>query len=256
MSNEHPSRYALNRYAAELLEEGDAGAVRDHLAGCDHCRARLEAMEAQAAPYLLRHPQPPAPRPSVWSRLAGRLGRPPWAVAAASAVAVAVAVVVLPQVWPDDLGRGPGPVVRTDDGSSFELSVGRGPDRRPFVGQSLRPQDVLQLRYSTGLGYLVLLRVEHGGEIEVVVPAGEDRSAAIEPGRDRLLPVEIAVKSASGPQRILAVASDAPLAVERVRRAVRSRLASLPAAAQAELELGDLGIEAQVTSWLIPRVAP
>ena len=251
MSARHLSRYTLERHVAKLLSEDEASAARAHLDGCGHCRERAEELEADAAAYLVKYPNPPVPRASAWSRLCGRLRHSSWSVAAASAAAAVIAVVVLPQVWIDSSGVRP-----TPGRSDFELRVGQGTGGDPFTGQTIRSQDMLQIRYSTDHRYLILLRVDPDGEIQTYLPAGEDRSAPIAPGQRRRLPLQIALDPRPGPQRIVGVVSDAPLEVEHVRQAIRARLKSLAEPARQALDLGALPLEAEVVSWLIPRVVP
>jgi len=123
---EHPLEF-LPELALGVLAEADAPGIRDHLAGCETCRAEYEAMldAARLLPFAVEQVEPsPAIRESLMERIASeptvlrprvsQPSRPAWQRFAAIAAAVAVLVVA---------GGVAGAVLNNSDSSGLEAEV-------------------------------------------------------------------------------------------------------------------------------------
>lgn len=215
----HLSRAALHRV---LGAEADA-AARAHAEGCPHCRARLDALDAERRAFLSAHP-PAAFAAALEARR--RAARPWWrrvwlpgAGLALAAAAAAVLLLARPTVEPPP----PTTRVKAAVGLSFHVRAGDTVrDGQP--GAVLHPGDAIQLRYSTPAHrHLVVVSLDGRG---AVTPFYDDagRSLAIEPGAARLLEGSVVLDDALGTERVVGCFSPTPLDTDAVVTAARAAL--------------------------------
>jgi hypothetical protein len=244
----------VSRFALDLVLAGAAGeAERAHVEGCARCSGLVEELRRDDGGFLGRFPsfetlpagraRAAVPEPRSW--IAG------WKLGLAGALAAAAVVVALRVVPRDHVPPG----TRLKGGSIVELAVSRG--GRSFAhdeGVPLRPGDVLAFRYSTQQPYLLLLSVERSGKVSIYfTDTSRQQSLHIQPGRDVQLKLGVELDEYVGPERVIALLSARPLAVEAVREAVALRFRSLAGSDRDRLELGSLPFEAEQFSWLLDK---
>lgn len=213
----HASTLALHQLALGELAPDRADAVRTHLADCDRCRARLAAVEAEAAAF--DDALPPAlaaldaaPAPAHWLLFLRRLA--PAAVALAAAALLIVASPAL-------LGPGePSPAAGTRTRGTLpalEVWIDGPSGVRPLrADEPVAPGDRVQLLVDAhGAARIGLAGRDGTGAVEVygvLVPEGEGLHPA---------PFGLALDDAPGPQVFYAVTGGADLDEAAVRAAVR-----------------------------------
>lgn len=250
-AQEHPSRRELD---ALLLGEV-AASVSAHVEGCGHCRGRLDAMREVHEGFLERYPTLESlPRrapeqPRRVERSGARLWRPVFLGASFAAAAAVLVVALVPE-------QGVEPTIRAKGASIVELAVDRGGASVAPEGQPLRAGDHLGLRYTTTLRYLMLLSVEASGRVSIYLPQDGAQSIAIRPGRQVVLEQGVELDDYVGPERLIALLSEAPLRVDEVRAAVGEAFAQLGAEARDTLDLPPLPVSAEQFSWLLHKEAP
>jgi len=139
----------------------------------------------------------------------------------------------------------------------MELLVRRAGRSWAFAGEGLRPGDVLAFRYTSRRRFLLLLGVELSGKISPYVPEHGPESRPIVAGERVFLDQGVELDEYRGPERLVAVLSDEPLAVEAVTAAVRARMEEMDHEARHAVPVTDLSFpDADVLSWLIEKEAP
>lgn len=210
----------------ELPREGEPGA---HLAGCEACRARLEAFEAAARDFGEVH---------FVAKLAAQAtaavgGARPWRVrmaVAAAGLAAAAAVLLL-------VTRPPSEGVRTKGGLSLEV-VARHADGRVetvLPGATLAPGDAIRFRVTNPTaGYLAIVGADAARQVTAYVPARMQPS-----GRGQLLEGSVILDETRGAERLTAVLCPRAIADEELLAAARRALehAGFDPRAQGPLDL-------------------
>lgn len=227
-----PRLAELRRFDTGELSPAESARVRAHADGCAACAAVLRDFTAERAALRVS-----LPLAVLEARLglaaAGRRPRLRWPrLAAALALPVAAAAVFALLPAAPDAGRGGsaapeteglrlkggeprlGFVVRTADGS-----------REGREGEPLGAGDEIRLRYAAaGAPYALIVGVDADGRVTPYFAAG-DRSAPAEPGL-ALTPDAIAFDGDPRPERIFAVFTAEPLAVDELVPAARDALAA------------------------------
>jgi hypothetical protein len=199
----------------KVLLDAPAADDAQHLAGCASCTARLEAMRAEDRAF--KQFVYPA---TVDAVLAGALARPWWrswpALVLPLAVAAGVALLVrTPVEAPADYvglkGRSVGLAVFSLDSAGAPVRLDDG--ARLAADASLR----FQVRPDAPC-FLWVVSVDPQGEVSRLFPAvGESSRVA----GDTTLPGGATLDGQSGPERVFAVCTPAPLAFDAIRDAVR-----------------------------------
>lgn len=263
----HPSRLQLDLHLAGV----DSDPVAVHLAECTRCTIRVERMANDYADFLERYPSPASlerpgrsladlPDPALSTRTPRHHLRA-WYSAAAVASAVAAAVLIgLLWILPSEKTRltlSPPSSERMKGGSSVEIAVKRAGESARFEGQPLQSGDVLAFRITTDRHFLLLLSVEKTGRINIFLtdPTGQ-QSMATTPGPRRVLSRGVELDDYVGPERLIALFTDRPLSVARVRRELQTLYRSLPAPKRRSLELPLQSFGGDTLTWLLIKVAP
>jgi hypothetical protein len=199
----HPSTFALER--------GGPG-VDAHVAGCDACRARVEAAGATDRAFATDV------LPRTLGRVRARLVETPrsgWRRAQlvrAGFVAVAAAALVVIATRPPREAAPAYDGLKGETAAPFAVFVKRGADVWTLGrGQKLRAGDALRFvaRVSRPR-YLELRGRDGGGHERTLFPEGA-RAALVQPGE--ALPGGFVVDAAPGPERLVARIADRPFTV-------------------------------------------
>ncbi len=235
-----PSGYQLDKLLADELT--DPGAVRGHLARCAPCARRVAEMETYRDRFQRRHrlAGKAARRSSVRLRVidggdaaqTSTTARPhrtraAWALAGSAVAAAALVLVVAGRPGQDAPALTPGLAER---GATTRVKGGpiridlfvdhRGQTRPGGPGEIVHPGDVLSFAStSTEAGFLAILSRDGAGTGSVYVAEG-GRAIAVEPGSAARLPQAVKLDDVLGPETLLVLACDHPVAVEPLRRAL------------------------------------
>jgi hypothetical protein len=203
-----PSDFALDDFHLH----GTLTSVREHLARCESCRARMHERELLSAEFRseLAPVIPAAFRQKVRSPSARRSRRT--FVACLSAAAVVVIGLFVLRSKPYHGVKGAAlEVVRMRDGAIEMLEPG---DR-------VRSGDALRFRpkASSSERYVFIGSVDGEGRFSTFYPSeGESQSVALPPAGE-FLSGAVILDESSGPERIFALYSEHPLDAQVVRRA-------------------------------------
>jgi hypothetical protein len=147
--------------------------------------------------------------------------------------------------------------------SPFEMAVVRGDEARPFTGQAVRQADKLIFRTRAPVDYLSIFSLEASGRVQaiVVAPAQHDKDDRGEKGQSLAVhlppnapcPQGVEVDGYPGHERIVAVASAAPLPAERIAEWLRLSYAAMTPADRGVLPLPPPPFAAQVSTWLLEK---
>jgi len=235
-AHDHEPDHVPRHLLEDLVARPDAPeheGPRSHLAGCESCRARRQALEAERARFaagrdarsfaaaaaerarkLPASVPPPAPvraRAPVWPRAALALG--------ACALAAGLLLGWLPRPSEPDPNA-----VRLKGGARLELFVKRGSAAVPLRdGAALAPGDRVGFVYSLPAPrHLLLLGIDDTGAITRYFPADGHASAALPAGARVQLPVAVELDQHRGQERIVALFSTEPLDETNARVALLS----------------------------------
>ena len=218
-----PSEFLLERLRHGEVERTPAQA--GHLASCESCRARLGELEAPPPPLDLRNV-----REAAQARPLGWLFQWRWL----PALGVAALAVVFVIKRPDTRIKGSSPftlslIARTPDGSV----------QRVDPGARLRAGDQLRFEVTTTWprAEVALISLDGRGVVSPLVPAAGN-TAAISGGQRVLLEGAVELEDNVGPERVVLVACDRPLAVAAVVDAARAALARAGGDPRRVTELG------------------
>jgi hypothetical protein len=172
------SDFALDRL---MRGEGSGEAARAHLAGCEHCRARMAEIEAARAEFQKAAPS----LPSLPADRGTARPRRRWAVwgGGGAALAAAAAAALILFVRGNDAGT------RIKGGARIAFYVEHaGKMRAGKAGERVAPGDTVQLVYSSvDPFYGAILSVDGAGQVSRYFPEG-DRATALPAGRDQSFP--------------------------------------------------------------------
>lgn len=230
----------LERYALGELPPAGLAAVQAQLATDPTLQARLDALLADNEAFFAAHP--PArvvPRLLARARPAPRVS---WVAVPMLAAAAALVVVV---------GQPDEPAGERVKGETPQLRVHRAADAGPEAlanGASAHPGDVLQLTYTGGRGYGVIVSIDGRGTVTPHLGAPGEPAPALTRG-GAALPDAYELDDAPRFERFLFVTADAPFVADTVFRAAQA-LADDPAgAAQAPLALPSSLDQGSVILW-------
>jgi hypothetical protein len=243
-----PGLHELQRWRAGELPEAKRARVQDHVDGCSTCRARLVEMTAHDA-----HARSVLPFERLADGVARRsLNRQPravWRPVVGVALAAGLAALVVPGLVRPPSGNG-----IKGGGSDLRLYVGGVDEARRVLGEPvLQPSERIRLGYAAGdHRYLAVLSIDEQGQVTPLYPAA-GASRPIGRREEQLLPDSIAFDG-RGRERLMAVFSDAPLAVEELVAAAQARFAS--AGALSKMPPLGLGAEEIDRTVLKPGTMP
>lgn len=200
-------------------------ALAAHAADCPHCRARLDALEADRRAFLARRPTG-----ALLAALEARASAPPWwrrwlpalggglLLAGAAALALTWAPAAPAPPEPD------GVRLKAAVGLSFHVRTPAGvSDGVP--GGTYHPGDAIQLRYnSPAYEHLVVVSIDGRGTVTPFYDA-DGHSLGIEPGVGKLLDGSVILDDAEGTERIIGCFSPEPLDTATVVAAAEAALA-------------------------------
>ena len=188
----HISTLKLHQLRYGELSESEQSQLREHLAVCPHCRARLQAMENHRAAFELM-PVPEAihtaARPSLWQRLARPAVLSPF-LAAAMAMLFVIQSPPLTERTKGD--RNKDIEILVEDVGVLDLAE----------GDAIRPGDRIQLR------------IPPGEWVEVWVGDGESWLGGfpVQPSKTwQLVPFSLEVDDAPGAEQIVVLLSNHPI---------------------------------------------
>jgi len=222
--------WMLERFALGELDPAQARRLEAALATEPSLQARLDALRADSAATLARHPPELVAR-VVARRLADRpTARPALRLAVVPALALAATaawLVLAPPPPPDE-------VLLKGDGPSLTLYRlgGAGPERLGD-GALVREHDVVQVAFDLAARrYLVVVSVDGSGGATLHWPVDGDTRA---PEGLKTIPRSFELDDAPGFERFFLVAADEPLPVDVILASARAlargaapRTASLP----------------------------
>lgn len=207
----------LDRFLLSELDGTDEyGRVSGHLETCGVCAARLDGLKAERVEFLQEH----------W-RNQGRRRRRPFAAVAGGlgAVAAGLLVTVL-SIGPGTPKRPTGPTVRTKGGLALDIVAKKRDGRVEQIlpGSRLSPGAAIRFKISTKAeGYLTIAALDSAPAVSIYHP-GPNGQEKVGPGRDQLLDGSITLDRTLGPEKIVAVLCDEPIAQEEIVRALNAAL--------------------------------
>jgi hypothetical protein len=212
----HPSARALHEFHLALAPRQTADGIAAHVAGCERCRADLQALEGDHRRF--EREIFPRTRASIAARgtpwlWAGR--RWTWPALGVLAAAAAMSIFFV-HTRSDD--------VRTKGGAAaLAVFVARGDTVTPVEdGKSrLRAGDRIRfVLWPAGLRYGVIASIDGAGHATQYFPFQGDRSVPLAAQARLEIPGSIELDHAPGPERIFAVMSARPLATATVLEAL------------------------------------
>jgi hypothetical protein len=209
-----PSELLLERL--RLGEVAGTSAQAEHLESCPSCQARLAELTAPPPPIDLGKVSRDARR--RWPSLPGWLSGRQWIPVMAAGVTALALTLAPPQ--PDIVIKGP----------PFTLSlIARTPDgavRRVDAGARLRAGDRLRFEvFTTQLqAHVAVISLDAEGVVSPLVPAAGDTTAVVG-SRSELLAGAVELAGNLGPERIVLVGCDRPMAVSAIVETARVALA-------------------------------
>lgn len=213
----------MDRWLAGELVAADASAIETHVAGCEHCRARLREIEQARGVF------------DAQARDDARVlhgcapsGKRPLALAVSSALSIATLAAGL---WFALLPtRDSAPVLRLKGARGFGFYVQRdGAVFRGSPGQRLLPGDSLRFVARTAEPvHLAVLSLDGAQRASVYYPEGE-RAAELAQGPEQALTSSVRLDAVLGPERLYALFCRDPIALEPVRAALERELEAFAA---------------------------
>lgn len=224
----HPSARALETLAFSPEGAPRAAEVEAHVRACVVCEARVASLREERTRFLQARPAR-----AFAARIVEREPRVPWwrrpvwtfaALPAAVAVALVLLVVVPRAVRPVEESGGSLPVnLKGAPAVRLEVLVSReGQAAAPMPeGAPLLPGDTLRFRvFVPERGHVFIANLDDAGHFTRYFPAGDSRSAPLEPG-EHLLPGGVVLDDWRGEERITLFFSREPLEERDIEAALR-----------------------------------
>jgi hypothetical protein len=209
----HPSELALEAY----LLDREASKAAPHVAGCEHCRARVARMEREGEDF--RRFVLPATLDAVLEKNAPRKRKAwIWLIGLAPvAAAVAIFVAIRPTEPPDGY-------VGEKGGMSLVAYLGAPGGTKAVVdGQAVNPAAALRFSVAPRSHCnLWLFSVDESGQISRIYPTDGEGGAPV--SKQGPLPGGAVLDGRAGLERFYAVCSPAPLRYEDVTKSVRAAI--------------------------------
>jgi hypothetical protein len=248
---EHPDALELDLLALGKLPEERAARLNEHLRGCGVCRADRATFQEERAAFDAR--VFPRTLPLVTRRVLGKPGFARWrglwfALPSVAAAALAVVLWVRPGAAPSP-ARAPetagDPAVRPKGGATlsvFARSSGGvfavGPEHPALAAGT----EIRFVANGGGLPFVMIASIDGGGRATIYYPFGGPASARLGGEGRQELPGSITLDDASGPERIFALYSRAPLGsapvLEALRRLGARGAEALRAAVTLDIDVG------------------
>ncbi len=242
--------------AAALGERSLSEAERGLLAHDAQRRRRVDEHRERQKEFLRRFPTFESLRAVVAEskRSSDRArSRLRYAILPLSAAAVLVLVILLP--WQQRYGN---EGIKGAPSMALDMAVVREGVARPFAGQAVREGDTLIFRTRVAIDYLSIFSLEASGRVQAIVVDHDEKRQSL-PVRlppNASCPQSVEVDGYSGRERIVAVASSAPLPAERIAEWLRTSYAAMNPEGHETLILGPPPFAARVTTWLLKKEKP
>lgn len=213
-----PDGSRLGDLVRGLLPPGEASVLASHVEACEPCAARAAAIAAEVAAKT-RGPQERLPPPAATSVGGGR----PWPSVLAIVAGVALVIAIVgrgrePEVIP--AATPPAPPLRVHAFARTGEEIREVRERA-----ALRPGDRIRLAVDPPTnGYLYVVSLDGRGEVRPLVPPGGERSRPLRRADRGFLEDLLAVASSTEVERLFALFSERPLALDEVRRAAAAGL--------------------------------
>jgi len=227
----HPSRFALDRFAAGEGDAAERAALQAHLDACQACRQTVEGLESFRQDFAQHHDKAGF-LADVRDRAAEpeRIGfwqawwRPVMALSAAAAAVLIVLLVARPWSGPDS--DPDGVRIKSDELELGFLVMEQG---RPVVaqpGRVVHPGDRIQFRLSAPRGGFVhVVGVDQAGKVSVYYPRPDEASEPYPGGSGRPVPGSVILDATLGRERVFALICERPLGRARLAQRVRAAVA-------------------------------
>lgn len=241
------SDLVFDRWRAGELDPSSIETYEAHLATCERCQRRHDAIEAEAEAFRNEFPRLKLPAKHPVSQVVElRPKRSRWLAWASGGAALAAAATFALVVHPpanEDAGRlaseQPG-TVRTKGSSHIRFFVKHGDQvRRGDDGQVVHPGD--QLRFtltSSKPQHVAIMSLDAARVVSTYYPKSE-RSAAVGAGREQAVDSSVLLDQTLGKERIWGIFCEAPFELEPLRAALQrqGQLPSLPECTVDELSI-------------------
>lgn len=237
------SDLAFDQWRTGELDASSIETYEAHLATCERCQQRHDAIEAEAEAFRNEYPRLELPAKAPVSQVVQlRAKRSRWLAwasgGAALAAAATFALVLRPPANDDGDGVGseqPG-LVRTKGSSHIRFFVKHGDQvRRGDDGQVVHPGD--QIRFtltSSKPQHVAIVSLDAAGVVSTYYPKSE-RSAAVGAGREQALDSSVLLDQTLGKERIWGIFCEAPFELEPLRVAIQ-RQGKLPPLAECSID--------------------
>lgn len=219
-STMHPGELTLRRLlAGEALAEAQA-----HAAACEACAAKLKAFEDEQRRFEAEIPFERFAAGVERAARTPRQARPgwPWTVRVGLALAATLAVAVGAK-----LTVGGAPTTHLKGGAGVEVVVAGATQRvasvDPLTPEALAPGERVRLGVvADGWRYVAVVSVDERGEVTAIYPEAGP-SLALRGGREAEYLPDSVEFTGQGLERVVVVMTGAPVAVEDVVKALRTR---------------------------------
>ena len=245
----HLPEILLRKQRVGELNEAEKEGALSHLEQCAHCRARLSSLDEEQRAFereiSFERFSAGVERAARESRRASQ-PRPKW-LYPVMAAAAAVTLFTLAQPVMDSDDRSPTQRNRLKGGAGIELRIaaaGGGPQRTapPDAPEPIVSGEHLRLAFrSGGHRYVMAITVDAEGVVGPLHPevgGSESVSGAVE-ALQYLPAFEL---TGRGPERVVLILSDAPLAIEEVRGAAER---AFEKAGRDVTRMGNLAVEGE-----------
>lgn len=248
--NAHPSELALERH---LLEP--APKVRAHLDACGRCAARLEEMKRQGDEFLQY--VFPATVEKVEQAAEKGARRFSWFQLFAPASAAVAALALLLMVRPVSEDACPitadGTCIKGKGGLGLSVFLnGAAGARVAREGEAVAANAAMRFRVRPSEPcHLWIVSVDSGGQVSRLFPTAGDGGAMVATQLD--VPGGALLDGKSGPERVIAICTPAPMYYAAVERIVQTSMARGEPAVRGNRDIGGLPEETGQASVLLEK---